>query len=589
LILRVAGIPQRADKAASARYRALEKLQEAAEEEAESLKVDLAAAAKVQKDRNRLQSEIQECHAATEEMAAEAESLRKSVADKNRTIHELRGVQQEARDLQEETLHLKSEVQRLTKSSMDKVRLQQDLAEALSKVEELGGDAIKHAKLASERTKLLDQMDRLQEECETLKLEAHSLRKAATDRDKALGQVEQHVSRIQELEDESRRTAKQLLDKERAVADGKSAAAQLAEAQQQISLLEVRNDALERDVARLSKSVAETNMRADDFKDKLETEQQRIARTSAEKTAAQERSCALEERAEELQREVAKLHKIIEDMKVEHSESLEEESQRFRKTASELTALRGERDILELELGHARTERERMKEQTIELNMRVRDEEREKNEMLEKERERLREVAQESTWAHDGLHALTDEHEILQQELQSLEESLIHKEQRAREQEQETKGLRAKNAELEEQLQTVLSTQSSEVEDGVALLKTLQDRDAVREALIKDLELRLSDTLKSLAEVEGQLREVICTLVNPVCGVLCARHLGWVGALIFLLSTDGAGPQRQGKRNDYNDSGWAPMLCCAVPRACPYRCACTPRMVRERKVKDCNG
>ena len=136
------------------------------------MKVDLAAAAKVQKDRNRLQSEVQECHAAIEEMAAEAETLRKSVSDKNRTIHELRGVQQEARDLQEETLHLKSEVQRLTKSSMDKVRLQQDLAEALAKVEELGGDAIKHAKLASERTKLLDQMDRLQEECETVKLEA---------------------------------------------------------------------------------------------------------------------------------------------------------------------------------------------------------------------------------------------------------------------------------------------------------------------------------------------------------------------------------------------------------------------------------
>ena len=299
----------------------------------------------------------------------------------------------------------------------------------------------------------------------------------------------------------------------------------------------MRNDALERDVARFSKSVAESNMKADDLKDKLESEQQRVTRTASEKTAAQERAYALEERAEELKREVGKLNKSIEDMKVEHSESLEEELHRFRKTAAELTALRSERDVLEMELGHARTERERMKEQTIELNERVRDEERERKELLEKERERLREVAQESTWAHDGLHALTDEHEILQQELRSLEDSLIHKDQIAREQELETKHLRAKNAELEERLQTLLSTQSSEGQDNVALLKTLQDRDAVREALIKDLEHRLCDTRKSLAEVEGKLREVIFPHLDSVCDDY-ARVTSVGSVLSFRPTTD---------------------------------------------------
>lgn len=290
--------------------------------------------------------------------------------------------------------------------------------------------------------------------------------------------------------------------------DGKSAAAELAEALQHINRLEKCNDALERDAARLNKSVAEMNFQIDDLKDKLETELQRGARTRTEKSASLERAQALEERSEDLLRDVARLNKIMQDKAVEHEQNLEQEVQRFRNTAAELAAMRSEHDMLGMQLGEARMEISRMNEQAAQFKMRARDEEREKSELLEKERERLRKVAEESTWAHNGLNSLTDEHEVLQQELLSLEESLIRKDQTGREQEVEMKRLRTRNEELEHQLQSISTAKSNEMEEMAELAKSLQDRDAARETMLTELQDRLNNTRKSLAEVEGQLREV---------------------------------------------------------------------------------
>ena len=172
-------------------------MREAAETEAEALRAGLVAAAKVEKERNRLQREAQAYEATIEEMKSEIESLQTNLAEKSRNIHELRNIRQEALNLQEETVHLKSEVQRLAKSSTDKARLQEDLADALAKIEELGEEAIKNARLAGERTKLHEKIEKLYEENENAKIESQSLRKAATARDKALGQIEQYLKRIE--------------------------------------------------------------------------------------------------------------------------------------------------------------------------------------------------------------------------------------------------------------------------------------------------------------------------------------------------------------------------------------------------------
>ena len=290
--------------------------------------------------------------------------------------------------------------------------------------------------------------------------------------------------------------------------DGESAAAELAEAHQHINRLEKCNDALERDAARLNKSVAEMNLQIDDLKDKLETELQRGARTRTEKSASLEREQALEERSEDLLRDVARLNKIMQDKAVEHQQNLEQEVQRFRNTAAELAAMRSEHDTLGMQLGEARMEISRMNEQVAQFKMRARDEERAKSELLEKERQKLRKVAEESTWAHNGLNSLTDEHEVLQQELLSLEESLIRKDQTGREQEVEMKRLRTRNEELEQQLQSISTAKSNEMREMAELAKTLQDRDAARETMLTELQDRLNNTRKSLAEIEGQLREV---------------------------------------------------------------------------------
>ena len=103
-------------------------------------------------------------------------------------------------------------------------------------------------------------------------------------------------------------------------------------------------------------------------------------------------------------------------------------------------------------------------------------------EKLLQEKTRLKDLANESTPAQDGLYALTDEHQILQNELKSFEHSLIRKDQAAREQQQE--------------------------------MQRLQQRDAAREDLLMESEQRVKelrqahqDLLKTLSQVKGQLQE----------------------------------------------------------------------------------
>jgi chromosome segregation ATPase len=150
--------------------------------------------------------------------------------------------------------------------------------------------------------------------------------------------------------------------------------------------------------------------------------------------------------------------------------------------------------------------------------------EKEANHVLSQERERLQEVAKERTWAQNGLSALSDEHEILQTELESLEQSLMRKEQTAREQAREMQRLEAHNADLESQVQRLMSAHSNiqissldaeaelagvtaakrdalqeaavaraELEAKLELLQTLQQRDDAREELLKDKEQRLHE------------------------------------------------------------------------------------------------
>jgi len=94
----------------------------------------------------------------------------------------------------------------------------------------------------------------------------------------------------------------------------------------------------------------------------------------------------------------------------------------------------------------------------------------------------LQDFSNESTSAQGGLYAPTDEPQILQNELKSLEQSLIRKDQAAREQQQE--------------------------------MERLQQRDAVREGLLMESEPRVKelrqahqDLLKTLNQVKGQLQE----------------------------------------------------------------------------------
>jgi chromosome segregation ATPase len=206
---------------------------------------------------------------------------------------------------------------------------------------------------------LLENTEELRDESEKLKLENQRLRKAATERDKALGQIEQHVARTEELEGDVRRVSKQLIDKDRAVAEGKLAAAELLEAQRHVSDLEKRNQVLEKDVARYNEAGMDLNVKLAEVKtalnlkktqvdclekevgelrEELELEQKRSARAKAEKNAEFERASELEGRAEELEREFARLNTSVGDLANQRQQLLEQTE----KDTAELEAEREE-------------------------------------------------------------------------------------------------------------------------------------------------------------------------------------------------------------------------------------------------------
>lgn len=149
-----------------------------------------------------------------------------------------------------------------------------------------------------------------------------------------------------------------------------------------------------------------------------------------------------------MDREVVRLNKSVADLAHQRQQLLQQT------------------ELVTAELEAEREEVTQLNEQVTLLSVRVRDlkmleqevvKEREANSVLIKERERLQEVAKESTWAQNGLSALSDEHEILQTELQSLEQSLMRKEQTAREQAREMQRLQAHNADLESQVEILES------------------------------------------------------------------------------------------------------------------------------------
>ena len=125
----------------------------------------------------------------------------------------------------------------------------------------------------------------------------------------------------------------------------------------------------------------------------------------------------------------------------------------------------------------------------------------------------MKDLANESISAQDGLYALTDEHQILQHELKSLEQSLIRKDQAAREQQQE--------------------------------MQRLQQRDAVREDLLMESEQRVKelrqthqDLLKTLNQVKGQLQEAKAELESKDVQMVAAIQKKEMQIIEFLKAIE---------------------------------------------------
>jgi chromosome segregation ATPase len=222
-------------------------------------------------------------------------------------------------------------------------------------------------------------------------------------------------------------------------------------------------------------------------------------------------------------------HRRVSDLG-ERNESLQAEADEWRKKAD---AEKQRTVKVKMELEDARQEAEELSEQVAQLKIRAVDlervlkekealehemgKERDRNEQLHREREHLREVARESSLAQTGLSALTDEHEILQRELQSLEQSLIQKDKVTREQQREMQRLSMLNADLEGHVKRLMSDQSNlrhssmgAEADIVAL--NAQNRDALEAAAQAraDLEVKRLLILKlerQNAALEAQFSE----------------------------------------------------------------------------------
>ena len=119
----------------------------------------------------------------------------------------------------------------------------------------------------------------------------------------------------------------------------------------------------------------------------------------------------------------------------------------------------------------------------------------------EQEGESLRKAQMESSWAQSGLKALSDQHEILQCELQSLEESLMMKERQAYEQQREMQHLQKRNAILEQQLQS-LTDQRLTLDEARGQLRAaelaLKNRDAEMTAKLQQKETQIIEFLKAV-------------------------------------------------------------------------------------------
>jgi chromosome segregation ATPase len=157
-------------------------------------------------------------------------------------------------------------------------------------------------------------------------------------------------------------------------------------------------------------------------------------------------------------------------------ERLSSELEQSRQQSHDLERLLIEKESILLETVNALV-REKEKVQAMLQEKKIQKRLREK---LLQEKARLNDLENESTSAQGGLHAPTDEPQILQNDLKSLEQSL--KDQAAREQQQE--------------------------------MQRLQQRDALREGLLVESEQRVKelrqahqDLLKTLNQVKGQLQE----------------------------------------------------------------------------------
>jgi chromosome segregation ATPase len=157
-------------------------------------------------------------------------------------------------------------------------------------------------------------------------------------------------------------------------------------------------------------------------------------------------------------------------------DSLSSQLEQSRQQSHDLERLLTEKESIVLETVNALVQ-EKEKVQAMLQEKKIQKRLREK---LLQEKARLKDLENESTSAQGGLHAPTDEPQILQNELKSLEQLL--KDQAAREQQQE--------------------------------IQRLQQRDAVREGLLVESEQRVKelrqahqDLLKTLNQVKGQLQE----------------------------------------------------------------------------------
>ena len=159
-------------------------------------------------------------------------------------------------------------------------------------------------------------------------------------------------------------------------------------------------------------------------------------------------------------------------------DKLSSQLEQSRQQSHDLERLLTEKESMVLETANEMV-REKEKVQSMLQEKKIQKRLREK---LLQEKARLKDLENESTSAQGGLYAPTDEPQILQNELKSLEQSLIRKDQAAREQQQE--------------------------------MQCLQQRDAVREGLLMESEQRVKelrqahqDLLKTLNQVKGQLQE----------------------------------------------------------------------------------